>query len=170
MEKRCFNQRSREITTVRRCEIIPFRQITRLNKSRSNCMRTLLNENLVLEVRQSFGRVQCRCFPRTRAVELCSGTTFNQWLQPGLVFFFSFSSCTPDCVPEARGDAPAVSSGSLTDPAARGEGARLPARGSSAAQQSKPATGSAGEEHWGSSSGSCGCSQLQRGKNGDRSI
>lgn len=50
-EKRCFNQRSREITTVRRREIIPFRQITQPNKSRSNCMRTLLNENLVFELK-----------------------------------------------------------------------------------------------------------------------
>lgn len=64
-EKRCFNQWSREITTVRRCKIIPFRQITQPNNSRSNCMRTLLNENLVFELKgdSHLGEFNAGAFP-----------------------------------------------------------------------------------------------------------
>lgn len=50
-----------------------------------------------IEVRQSFGRVQCLCFPRTRAVEPCSGPTFNQWLWGNLVLFLHASWTSEGC-------------------------------------------------------------------------
>lgn len=74
----------------------------------------------------------------SRAVQPCLGTTLNQWLQLDLVVWFgliSCSLCSPDGIPEVRGDASAVFPGSSTDLAARDEGARLSAHGSSAGQQ-----------------------------------
>lgn len=50
------------------------------------------------------------------------GALLGDYLQPvapaGFVFFSSFSSCSPDYIPEVRGEAAAVSPGTLTDPAA----------------------------------------------------
>lgn len=160
VEKRCFNQWSRKITTVRRCKIIPFRQITQPNNSRSNYMRTLLNENLVFALKRDshLGEFNAGAFPGPELWSCAQGLPSargTSWVL--LRFFFWFTQ--PDCILEVRQDAPDVSSGSLiAQPGVRVWGC-LP----------YPATGSAGQKHSGLLSGLHGCCQLQQGTNGDRS-
>lgn len=157
-EKRCFNQRSREITTVRRCKIIPFRQITQPNNSRSNCMGTLLNENLVFELKggSHLGELSAGAFP---GPELWSSAQGLPSARGSSCFFlcFSFQFMQPRLQPRSqRGCSWCLL---WVSDWSHSQGGCLP----------HPATGSAGQEHCGSSSRLCGCSQLQQGKNGDRS-
>lgn len=90
-------------------------------------MRTLLNENLVFELKgySHLGAFSAGAFPGPELQSSAQGLPSARGTSC-FILWFLFGSCSPDCILKVRQDAPDVSSGSLTDTTARGVGVRLP--------------------------------------------